>query len=113
VPSAAAGLEQAALVEAVGGFLPELDSVGNDADGAPIGRALDRLIGGLLAQALEVLAQRIDALNRLALAGDQRLQLVVARPAAEELFGKLPLPCPRSAPADRGSASRRPRLPAG
>ena len=40
---------------------------------------------------LETLAQRGEIFDRLALAGDQRLQLMIARPAGEQLLGKLTL----------------------
>ena len=91
-----------ALVEAVGGFLPELDPVGHDPDRAPVGRALDRAPGRLGPQALESLAQRLEALDRLPLSGDQRLQLVVARarPANSSSASSRSAtsPCPRSVP---------------
>src|SRR3954471_23643231 len=90
-PFAGSSLVEAAVVEAIGGFAPELDPLGHDSDRAPVLRALDRLLGHLRPHAIKAFAQRLVRLDRLALPRDDRLQLVIARPAREQLLGQRPL----------------------
>ncbi len=69
----------------VGGLPPELDRFGDDADRAPIGRALRRRLEHVHEVGVAV-AQRLEILDRLALTGDERLHAVGERALGEQLL---------------------------
>ena len=94
-------------MEAVGGFAPELDRLGADAERAPV---LGAGRGGLLdlGQVGEAGAQLADIVDRLALPRDDRLQLVGEVPLGEQLLGQRPLGEQRLAADVNLPAQRRP-----
>ena len=74
-------------MDAVVGFAPELDRLGADAQGAPVlGAGRRRLLD--LGQVREAVAEAVEVVDRLALAGDDRLQLVQEVALVEELLGE-------------------------